>query len=439
MISRDEYQQRCARLSAAMEPHSVAIIPANQEVIRSGDSHYRFRQNAHFYYLTGFEEPEAVLIVFSDKDKGNLLFNRRKDPEREIWDGPRLGQEQAPLKLGVERAFPIEDFAKESLEFLQGCDNIYYAMGMFPEWEARIQQVMTKLKGLIRKGIKAPSRFVDLEPLLSELRLIKSPAEQAVMRKAAHISAHAHIRAMQRCRHLDNEYQLEAELLYGFSKHGCRSVAYNPIVGSGANACVLHYEANNQALQSGDLVLIDAGGEYANYAADITRTFPVTGTFSDAQRQIYQLVLQSQQAGIACIAPGVAWNVIQDTIVHVLCEGLCGLGILSGSVEENIEAANYRAFYMHNSGHWLGIDVHDCGAYKKDGNWRPLEAGMVLTVEPGLYFSPNDSSIDACWRGIGVRIEDDILVTPNGYENLTAAVPVAIDEIEALMRDEQEL
>ena len=283
--------------------------------------------------------------------------------------------------------------------------------------------------------MKAPESLYDISPVISEMRLIKSEAEIGLMRKAAEISVAAHKRAIQSCKKLDYEYQLEAELIYEFSRQGCRSVAYDPIVGGGENACILHYTDNSMPLKNGDLVLIDAGGEYGNYAADITRTFPINGQFSEEQKAIYQLVLKAQKAGVNLIRPGLAWNLIQETMIEILTEGLCELGILKGKVDELVASGAYKPFYMHNSGHWLGLDVHDCGAYRLNNEWRPLEKGMVLTVEPGLYISANTEGVDERWWNIGVRIEDDILVTADGHENLTAALPVEVDDIEALMRD----
>lgn len=434
MITRQEYQARRQKLASQMQAGSVAIIPAAEELLRNGDAHYRFRQNSDFYYLSGFNEPEALLLIMAGKEGDSYLFNRRRNPAQEQWTGKRLGQETASQVLGVKEAYAIDDLSTHLPELLMDKSAIYCSLGRHPTCEAQIMQALQVLKGQVRRGIKAPGTLSDLDPLLGEMRLFKSEAEIDLMRQAAAISVAAHLRAMQICKQVDNEYQLEAELIHEFCRQGCRSVAYDPIVGSGANTCILHYTDNNQPLQDGDLVLIDAGGEFENYAADITRTFPVSGHFSEPQRAIYELVLQAQQAGIACIKPGLPWNVVQQTMVKVLTTGLCELGLLQGDVETLIANEAYKPFYMHNSGHWLGLDVHDSGHYKINKEWRPLEAGMVLTVEPGLYLSATIPGLDKRWWNIGVRIEDDILVTRDGHENLTGALPVSIDDIEAYMR-----
>lgn len=435
MINQQEYLQRRQHLALQLPADSVAIIPASSELLRNGDSHYRFRQASDFYYLTGFNEPEALLIITSGKESQSILFNRPRNPAEEQWTGPRLGQDGATKELRMNQAFPISSLAKELPKLLMGKSAIYYAIGRHPHLEMVILAAFNTIKHEVRRGAKSPDTFGDLDPILGEMRLIKSAAEIDLMRRAAVISVNAHKAAMKKCKHLEYEYQLEAELCYEFIRQGCRSVAYDPIVGSGENACVLHYTDNNATLAQGALVLIDAGGEYGNYAADITRTFPVSGRFSPEQKSIYELVLKAQKAGIAAIKPGLAWNAVQQIIIHILTEGLCQLGILSGNVEELIKQEAYKPFYMHNSGHWLGLDVHDAGAYKVNNEWRPLEAGMVLTVEPGLYISENLSGVDKRWLGIGVRIEDDVLVTPTGYDVLTADLPVDVDEIEALMRE----
>ncbi|KGP62982.1 proline aminopeptidase P II [Legionella norrlandica] len=436
MISQQEYMARRKSLAAKLPADSVAIISAAHESLRNGDAHYRFRQDSNFYYLTGFNEPDALLVIISGKEEQSILFNRPRNPPEEQWTGKRLGQDGAVQELGVQMAYPITSIAEELPKLLGGKSAIYYNLGSNLSLERRIIQALSSVKAQVRKGVKAPESLCDLEPILSEMRLIKSNAELELMRRAANISVEAHKRAIQLCREMENEYQLEAELIYEFSRQGCRSVAYDPIVGSGANACILHYTENNKPLRPGDLVLIDAGGEYGNYAADITRTFPINGTFSPEQRSIYELVLKAQKAGIAAIKPGLPWNHIQQIMVRILTTGLCALGILKGDTEELIKNEAYKPFYMHNSGHWLGLDVHDAGRYKINNEWRPLEAGMVLTVEPGLYISAEIEGVEKRWWGIGVRIEDDVLVTKTGYEVLTSALPVDVDDIEALMRGE---
>lgn len=435
MIKQQEYYARRSHLAQLLPADSIAIIPAATEQLRNGDAHYRFRQDSNFYYLTGFEEPEAVLMISSGKNFQSILFNRPRNPEQEIWTGTRLGQEGAVSVLGMNAAYSIATFEEELPKLLAGKNAVYYMLGHNEALEHKIINAINTLKHQVRKGVKAPDTLCDVDAIISEQRLFKSDAEIDLMRRAAEISVAAHKRAIRQCKDGMNEYELEAELVYEFTRHGCRSVAYDPIVGGGDNACILHYTENNKPLRAGDLVLIDAGGEYHGYAADITRTFPVSGTYSKEQRAIYELVLKAQKAGIALIKPGLLWNEIQKKILEIITAGLCELGIIKGTVSELIAQEAYKPFYMHNSGHWLGLDVHDCGRYKIDNEWRPLEPGMVLTVEPGIYISPDAHNVDKCWRGIGVRIEDDVLVTNSGHEVLTAALPVEIDEIEALMRD----
>jgi Xaa-Pro aminopeptidase len=433
MTTKKEYQARRDKLASRLPANCIAIIPAADEVGRNGDSHYPFRQDSDFYYLTGFNEPEALLVITSGKKSESILFNRPRDPLQEQWAGRRLGQDNASEILGVGFAYPIANVDIYLRELLADKYAVYYPLSRFPLWEERIKATWKVVKSQVRQGIKAPEAFFDLAPLLSEMRLFKSEKEIELMRRAAEISVNAHKRAMQSVKQSHYEYQLEAELLYAFYHQGCRSVAYNSIVASGHNACILHYTENNHPLKKGDLVLIDAGGEYENYAADITRTFPINGVFSKEQRAIYELVLQAQKAGIACIRPGCAFNEIQRAIVKVLTEGLIDLGILKGTLDSLLEREAYKPFYMHNSGHWLGLDVHDCGQYKIEGKWRLLEPGMVLTVEPGLYLSHDLKGVDSRWLGIGVRIEDDVQVTRDGYDILSNNLPVEIDEIEALI------
>ena len=435
MITQQEYEARRKKLAKNLPAGSVAIIPAAHEALRNGDAHYRFRQDSNFYYLTGFNEPDALLVLIAGTDGQSILFNRPHNPAAEQWTGKRLGQEGAVTELGMHAAFPVNSIAEELPNLLGGRSAVYYALARNPELEKIIMSALLVLKGQVRRGIKAPESFCDLEPILGEMRLFKSDAELDSLRQAARISVAAHLRAMRQCKHVQHEYQLEAELNYEFNRQGCRSVAYDSIVGGGENACVLHYTDNNQPLNQGDLVLIDAGGEYENYAADITRTFPVSGTFSPEKKSIYELVLKAQKAGIAAIKPGLPWNAVQQMILRILTEGLCELGILHGDVEQLLANEAYKPFYMHNSGHWLGLDVHDSGVYKINGEWRSLEAGMVLTVEPGLYISPETHGVDKRWWGIGVRIEDDVVVTKTGHEVLTGALPVDVHAIEALMRD----
>ena len=434
MISQKEYQTRRRELAVRLPSHCIAMIPAASESLRNGDCHYRFRQDSDFHYLTGFNEPDALLLIVAVSEGESILFNRPRDPAQEQWTGKRLGQDDACKVLGVDAAYPMASIDQRLPELLAGKQAIYYVVGRYPAWEKRVLDAWQIVKGKIRTGIVAPDAFCDLAPTLSELRLFKSAAEIALMQRAAQISVVAHQRAMQSCRQTRYEYQLEAELLYEFSRQGCRSVAYDPIVAGGSNACILHYTENDQPLQSGDLVLIDAGGEFENYAADITRTYPINGHFSSEQRLIYELVLRAQKAGIACVKPGCLWDKAQRAIVDVLTAGLVELGLLRGSVEGLIEQGAYKPFYMHQSGHWLGIDVHDSGSYKLHGKWRSLEPGMVLTVEPGLYISADSKGVDSRWWGIGVRIEDDIHVTLDGCDNLSGDLAVETADIEALIR-----
>lgn len=434
MITQQEYQKRRSELAQRLPSGALAVIPAAREVLRNGDAHYRFRQESDFYYLTGFNEPDAVLLITSGEGSESILFNRPRDPVQEQWVGERLGQEQAREILGVDVAYNVADFEPNLVKLLANKEAIYYCIGRFPQWERRLLKAWKNVKAQVRQGVTAPDTFGDLAPIISEMRLLKSKAEIVLMQQAATITVAAHQRAMQACRHVTNEYQLEAELVHEFTRHGCRSMAYDPIVAAGKSACILHYTENNKPLHAGDLVLIDAGGEFENYAADVTRTFPINGRFSPEQRLIYELVLAAQKAGIACVRSGCAWHTIQQVIVRTLTAGLVDLGLLHGLVDDLIAQEAYKPFYMHNSGHWLGLDVHDCGRYTLNNAWRPLVPGMVLTVEPGLYISPHQKGVDHRWWGIGVRIEDDILVTEEGWQNLTGDLAVEVSDIEALLR-----
>ena len=434
MITKNEYQARRQKVASLLPPSSIAVIPAAGEFIRNGDSHYRFRQDSDFYYLTGFHEPDALLVIMSGDTGECILFNRPKDPTQEQWTGTRLGQEGACDTLGVNAAYSIESLDDRLPELLAGKKALYSLIGRYPAWEKRVMAAWKRVKGQQRRGVDAPEAFCDLSSVLSEMRLFKSQAEIALMRRAASISVAAHQRAMRLCPEATYEYELEAELIHEFFRQGCRYVAYDSIVAGGSRACVLHYNDNNQRLEPGSLVLIDAGGEFENYAADITRTFPINGRFTTEQRLIYELVLRAQKAAIACVRPGCRWDEPQRVIIEILTQGLVELGILHGSVDDLIAQGAYRPFYMHQSGHWLGLDVHDVGAYKSAGQWRALASDMVLTVEPGLYISPQIPGVDPRWQGIGVRIEDDILVTPEGSDNLSGALAVDVDAIEALIR-----
>ena len=433
-ISKAEFARRRKNLMGMMDKHTIAIIPGAREVTRSRDTEYPFRQNSDLFYLTGFEEPDAVLVLVPGRRQGQVvLFCRERDPDMELWNGYRLGPEGAVAYLGVDDAFPIDDLDEILPGLIEGTQRIYYSMGHDDVFDQRVMGWVNQIRKLVRTGAAPPADFTDLAFLLHEQRLIKSAAEVRVMRKAGEISAAAHVRAMQECQPGRYEYHLEAAIQHTFAEHGARFPAYNSIVGSGANACVLHYTENASKMRAGDLVLIDAGCEYQGYAADITRTFPVSGQFSAEQRAIYDLVLEAQRAAIAKVRPGNTWNQPHDATVRVITRGLIKLGLLRGKERELIKAEAYREFYMHRAGHWLGLDVHDVGEYRVDGRWRQLEPGMVLTIEPGIFIAADNTKVPKCWRGIGVRIEDDVVVTEQGCDVLTGDVPKRADEIEALM------
>ena len=433
-ISKAEFARRRKNLMGMMDKHTIAIIPGAREVTRSRDTEYPFRQNSDLFYLTGFEEPEAVLVLVPGRRQGQVvLFCRERDPDMELWNGYRLGPEGAVAYLGVDDAFPIDDLDEILPGLIEGTQRIYYSMGHDDVFDQRVMGWVNQIRKLVRTGAAPPADFTDLAFLLHEQRLIKSAAEVRVMRKAGEISAAAHVRAMQECQPGRYEYHLEAAIQHTFAEHGARFPAYNSIVGSGANACVLHYTENASKMRAGDLVLIDAGCEYQGYAADITRTFPVSGQFSTEQRAIYDVVLEAQRAAIAKVRPGNTWNQPHDATVRVITRGLIKLGLLRGKERELIKAEAYRDFYMHRAGHWLGLDVHDVGEYRVDGRWRQLEPGMVLTIEPGIYIAADNTKVPKRWRGIGVRIEDDVVVTEQGCDVLTGDVPKRADEIEALM------
>ncbi|MBV0933986.1 Xaa-Pro aminopeptidase [Marinobacterium weihaiense] len=433
-IAQDEFARRRAALLQQLPPRSVALVAASHLKSRNRDAEYAFRQDSDFYYLTGFNEPEALLLLIPGRAEGEyVLFCPPRDPQMEIWTGYRAGPEGCMRDFGADQAFVLDALEEQMPQLLDGAHRLYYALGSDEALDARVRGWLNQVRARARLGAQAPEELVLLDNLLHEQRLFKSAAEQAVMRRAAEISAQAHCRAMQACRPGMHEYQLEAEITGYCMQQGARFQAYSPIVGGGANGCILHYIDNMAELKDGDLVLIDAGCELDNYASDITRTFPVNGRFSPQQRALYQLVLDTQLACIEAMQPGVLWNRIHELSVELLTEGLIRLGLLQGERDDLIEQGAYRRFYMHRIGHWLGMDVHDVGAYKLHGDWRPLEPGMVMTIEPGLYVAPDDETVAPEWRGIGIRIEDDVLVTAQGPEVLTAAVPKTIAEIEALM------
>lgn len=433
-MTTKEYAKRRQLLMQKIGPTGIVILPSAPIARRNGDYDFPYRQQSDLYYLTGFAEPESVAILAPGRDEGEfILFNRVKDRTHEIWEGIRAGQEGACKDFGADQAFAISEFEKQLPQLLEGREKIYYALGMDKMFDRIVLRAMNKIRGKIRNGMQSPLAFIDISDTLHEMRLIKSEHEIELMKKAAQISAQAHKRAMEICKPGMFEYQLEAEIIYEFQRNGARFPAYSSIVGGGKNGCILHYINNDEELKAGDLVLIDAGAEYQYYAADITRTFPVSGVFSPEQRAIYDIVLEAQLAGIETLGPGGLWNEAQDQIVRIITQGLLDLKILKGSFDELIEKQAYFPFYMHKSGHWLGLDVHDVGRYKVDNQWRDLEAGMVLTVEPGIYISADTPDADPRWHNIGVRIEDDVLITAKGHEVISHFVPKTIDDIEALM------
>ncbi|WP_246840551.1 Xaa-Pro aminopeptidase [Lacimicrobium sp. SS2-24] len=433
MIERCEYQSRRQRLAEYLQDDSLCLIPAAREVTRSRDTHYPFRQDSDFYYLTGFHEPDAVLLLLKRQGKTtSVLFCLAKDPAAEIWHGRRTGPAKAKEQVGVDHSFPLQQLPEQLPEYLAGCRQLYFAQGSYEHIDALVFACLEQQRQAGKKGQRPPGTLIDIREHLHEMRLIKSSAEVSLMRRAADISTDAHKRAMCFARPGRYEYQLEAELHHEFALQGARHPAYGTIVGSGDNGCILHYTENQSPLKDGDLILIDAGAELMGYAADITRTFPVNGRFSEAQAQLYQLVLDAQLAAFEEIKPGSTLVRATEAAVVVITRGLLDLGILSGSLEGNLAEKTYRQYFMHGLGHWLGLDVHDVGDYKVEGEDRPLEPGMVLTVEPGIYI-PADADVDPKWRATGIRIEDNLLVTVDGHENLTAAAPKEIQAIEALM------
>ncbi|MEW5559193.1 Xaa-Pro aminopeptidase [Enterobacter asburiae] len=436
-MTQQEYLQRRQKLLAQMPAGSAALIFAAPEAIRSADTEYPYRQSSDFSYFTGFNEPEAVLVLIKSDDTHNhsVLFNRVRDLTAEIWFGRRLGQDAAPARLGVDRALAFSEIDEQLDQLLNGLEAVYYVQGEYEYADTIVFNALEKLRKGSRQNLKAPATLVDWRPLVHEMRLFKSPEEIEVMRRAGEISALAHTRAMEKCRPGMFEYQLEGEIHHEFNRHGARYPSYNTIVGGGENGCILHYTENESELRDGDLVLIDAGCEYLGYAGDITRTFPVNGKFTPAQREIYDIVLESLEAALSLYRPGTSMQEVTGEVVRIMVSGLVKLGILKGDIDRLITDNAHRKFFMHGLSHWLGMDVHDVGEYGPDRS-RVLEPGMVLTVEPGLYIAP-DADVPEQYRGIGIRIEDDIVITENGNENLTASVVKRADDIEALMSAQQ--
>ena len=414
----------------------IAIVPTAPVCQRNRDVEFPFRPDSDFYYLTHFPEPSAVAVLVPGRSHGEyILFCRDRDPEREIWDGHRAGLEGACRDYGADDAFPIDDIGDIMPGLLENREKVFCTMGRYPAFDQKLLGWVNQVRSKGRTGVHAPVEFVDLSHILHEMRLIKQTPEIKLMRRAARLSVEAHRRAMRACRPGMMEYEVQAELEYVFRKGGSQSPAYPPIVASGVNACVLHYIENDSECRDGDLMLIDAGAEVDCYAADVTRTFPVNGRYSPEQRALYEVVLAAQQAAIEAVRPGNHWNEPHEKAVEVLVDGLLALGLLNGRHDELVAGQHYRRFYMHRTGHWLGMDVHDVGDYKVDDQWRVLEPGMVMTVEPGLYIAPGSEDVDRRWWGIGIRIEDDVLVTRNGHEVLSAGLPKAVDEVEALMAE----
>ena len=435
VIPQDEFLQRRKKLLQGLPDNVVALVSANQELTRSNDTEYPFRQNSYFHYLTGFNEPDAVLVLSTLTDhSGSTLYCQAKDPDAEVWQGLRLGFHNAPNALGIDQSYEINELDERLPETLDGAESVYLILGEDEALEHQVHQGMAYLRETEKRGNKVPHRIDDLRPLVDRMRQIKSQHEQSVMREAATVSCNAFKRMMKFVQPGVYEYQLGAELHHEFAMNGALYPAYGMICGGGANACVLHYTDNRDQLHDGDLVLVDAGAEYQGYAADITRTFPVSGKFSDEQKLLYQLVLDAQRAAFDCIKPGSDLQKATLAAARVINDGLTELEILTGDADENFESQRWKTFFIHGLSHWLGLDVHDVGRYK-DADNQPvkLEPGMVITVEPGIYIS-RESGADERWRGIGIRIEDDLIITEDGFENMTESVPKTVEEIEAWMQ-----
>lgn len=435
-IQRAEYQRRRSALMGMMTPGSAAVVPGASVRLRNRDTEYLFRQDSDFYYLTGFDEPDAVLVLAPGRAHGEvILFCRDRDHRAELYDGERLGPDRAVSALKVDDAFPISDMDEILPGMLEGRERIYMTLGEYPEFDNRILHWVNMIRARESGGAIPPGEFVALKHLLHEQRMVKSAAEIRIMREAARITCEAHRRAMAACRPGLSELSLEAELMHAFLSNGARSPAYPCIVGSGANACVLHYTDNRALLKAGDLVLIDAGCEFEHYAADVTRTFPVSGEFNRSQQALYEIVLEANRAGIAACVPGARFTAPHDAALAVMVDGLCQLKLLPGPANDAIESGAYRTFCPHNTSHWLGSDVHDVGDYRVGGEPRALEPGMVLTIEPGIYLPPGEAGAGLArrWQGLGVRIEDDVLITRGGHEVLTEAAPKSVAEVRRAM------
>ncbi|MCX7086207.1 MAG: Xaa-Pro aminopeptidase [Methylococcales bacterium] len=434
-MKQSEFKKRRKHLINRIGVGNIALISSASMRTRNRDVDYPFRQDSDFFYLTGFNEPDALAVFIPGREQGEyILFCREFDEKKALWEGAHAGLEGATKHFEADDAFPIDDLDDILPGLLENKMKVFYPMGRNRELDANLLEWINHIRNQSRSGVIAPTELISIDVIVHEMRLFKSTTELKLMRQAAEVSANGHVKAMQACKPGLYEYQVEAELIYHFNQNGLRNVAYPSIVATGKNACTLHYTENNAKLKDGDLLLIDAGAECDHYAADITRTFPVSGRFTEPQKQLYQLVLNAQLAALEQIKPGLLWNQAHDASVEVLTKGLVELGLLKGKINKLIKDEKYKQFYMHRIGHWLGMDVHDVGDYKINQEWRILEPGMVLTVEPGLYIPANCKTVEAKWRGIGIRIEDDILVTATGHEVLTAGVPKSIQEIEALMQ-----
>ncbi|WP_244782531.1 Xaa-Pro aminopeptidase [Acinetobacter sp. F-1] len=439
-LTQADFQERRSILAGEIGLRSIAIIATSPVAMRNRDADYKYRADSSFFYLTGFSEPEAVAVIetFDTEEEGYSysLFCRERNREMEIWNGYRAGIDGAMQDYDADEAYPIDLLDEGILEKLQNKDQLFYRIGHNADFDARVAKWIATASGESRRGTSAPAQVIQLDRIIDEMRLHKDDNEIELMQIASDISADAHTQAMRAVRPGMMEYALEAELNYIFGKNG-GVPAYNSIVGGGENACILHYVENDKALKDGDLVLIDAAAEYQLYASDITRTFPVNGKFSPEQKALYNVVLDAQIAAINAVQIGNSYKEPHNVAVRILVQGLLDLGLMQGEIDDIIEKEAFRQFYMHGTGHWLGMDVHDVGAYKVDGEWRPYEEGMVVTVEPGVYIAPDDETVDAKWRGIGIRIEDDVVATANGPLVLTAKVVKTVEDIEALMAKAQ--
>lgn len=430
-----EFNNRRQQLMGQVGHNNIAIIASASVRTRNRDVDYPFRQDSDFYYLTGFNEADALAVFIPGRKQGEyILFCQEFDEKKALWEGAHAGLEGATQDFGADDSFPIDDLNDILPGLLENKNKVFYPMGRDSDLDHHLMEWISHIRSQTRSGINAPGELVSLEHILHEMRLIKSPAEIKLVQKAIDVSAKGHIRAMQRCKPGRYEYQIEGEMVHEFIDNGLRAVAYPSIVAGGDNACVLHYTENKAILKDGDLLLIDAGAECDHYAADITRTFPVSGVFSSEQKLLYNLVLDAQLAAMQEIKVNTPWNKAHEASVEVLTKGLVELGLLQGEISTLIADEAYKIFYMHRIGHWLGMDVHDVGDYKINDEWRVLEPGMVLTIEPGLYIPEDCATVDEKWRGIGIRIEDDVLVTKQGYQVLSHAIPKTIAEIEAIMQ-----